>query len=144
MIWKLSADQFRERLFGIVSRKQHWSTPYFDGSTATKAQLNIHFRQEYAVYIRDFSVLLGRLLGRNPPWKIRRQLATTIYEEETGGLSLGKPHQELFPDSGCESLGQQTQFRLLHSTRCIPAEAGSRGVPVPAKSHAMPRSIAEL
>jgi len=96
MIWKLSADQLRERLFDVVSRKQHWSTPYFNGSTTTKAQLNIHFRQEYAVYIRDFSVLLGRLLGKNPPWQIRRQLATTIYEEETGGLSLGKPHQELF------------------------------------------------
>ncbi len=96
MIWKLSADQFRERLFDVVSRKQHWATPYFNGSTATKAQLNVHFRQEYAVYIRDFSVLLGRLLGKNPPWQIRRQLATTIYEEETGGLSLGKPHQELF------------------------------------------------
>jgi pyrroloquinoline quinone (PQQ) biosynthesis protein C len=98
MIWKLSADQFRERLVDIVSRKQHWSTPYFNGSTATKAQLNIHFRQEYAVYIRDFSVLLGRLLGKNPGWEMRRQLATTIYEEETGGLSLGQPHQELFLD----------------------------------------------
>jgi hypothetical protein len=98
MIWKLSADQFREKLFDVVSRKQHWSTPYFNGSTTTKAQLNIHFRQEYAVYIRDFSVLLGRLLGKNPPWQMRRQLATTIYEEETGGLSLGKPHQELFLD----------------------------------------------
>jgi len=96
MIWKLSADQFRERLFDVISRKQHWSTPYFNGSTTTKAQLNIHFRQEYAVYIRDFSVLLGRLLGKNPPWQMRRQLATTIYEEETGGLSLGQPHQELF------------------------------------------------
>jgi len=96
MIWKLSADQFRERLFDVVSRKQHWSTPYFNESSTTKAQLNIHFRQEYAVYIRDFSVLLARLLGKNPPWQMRRQLATTIYEEETGGLSLGKPHQELF------------------------------------------------
>ena len=96
MIWKLSADQFRERLLDVINRKQHWSTPYFNGSTTTKAQLNIHFRQEYAVYIRDFSVLLGRLLGKNPPWQMRRQLATTIYEEETGGLSLGKPHQELF------------------------------------------------
>jgi len=96
MIWKLSADQFRERLFDVVSRKGHWSTPYFNGSTVTKSQLNIHFRQEYAVYIRDFSVLLGRLLGKNPPWQMRRQLAATIYEEETGGLSLGKPHQELF------------------------------------------------
>lgn len=96
MIWKISADQFRERLIDVVSRKQHWSTPYFNGSTATKTQLNIHFRQEYAVYLRDFSILLARVLGKNPPWEIRRQLATTIYEEETGGLSLHRPHQELF------------------------------------------------
>ncbi len=96
MIWKLSDDQFRERLFDILSRKQHWSTPYFNGSTASKEQLNIHFRQEYAVYIRDFSVLLAQVVGKNPPWQIRRHLATTIYEEETGGLSLNQPHQELF------------------------------------------------
>ena len=96
MIWKLSAAQLRERMFAIIGRKQHWSTPYFNGSLATKAQLNVYFRQDYAVYIRDFSVLLARIVGKNPPWRIRRHLATTIYEEETGGLSLGKPHQELF------------------------------------------------
>ncbi len=96
MIWKSSADQLRERIFEIVGRKRHWSLPYFNGSTVTNAQLNVHFRQEYAVYIRDFSVLLARIIGKNPPWRIRRHLATTIYEEETGGLSLGKPHQELF------------------------------------------------
>ena len=96
MIWKLSADQFRERIFDVLSRKQHWSTAHFNGNAATKAQLNIHFRQEYAVYFRDFAVLLARVVGKNPPWQIRRHLATTIYEEETGGLSLGKPHQELF------------------------------------------------
>jgi len=66
---KISPDQFREQLFDILSRKQHWSTPYFNGSTVTKQQLNIHFRQEYAVYIRDFSVLLARVIGMNPPWQ---------------------------------------------------------------------------
>ncbi len=96
MMWKLSADQFRERIFDVLSRKQHWSTSLFNGNTVTKAQLNIHFRQEYAVYFRDFAVLLARIVGKNPPWQMRRHLATTIYEEETGGLSLGKPHQELF------------------------------------------------
>ncbi|RMH07992.1 MAG: hypothetical protein D6704_04015 [Nitrospirae bacterium] len=96
MIWKHSPEQFRKQLFDIVSRKQHWATPYFNGSTITKMQLHIHFRQEYAVYIRDFAVLLARIIGKNPPWEIRRHLATTIYEEETGGLSLGKSHRELF------------------------------------------------
>ncbi len=96
MMWKLSAEQFRDRIFDILRRKQHWSTAHFNGSTVTKAQLNIQFRQEYAVYLRDFAVLLARIVGKNPPWQIRRHLATTIYEEETGGLSLGKPHQEIF------------------------------------------------
>ncbi len=96
MIWKLSAAQLRERMVETIGRKQHWSTPYFNGRTITKEQFNVHFRQEYAVYIRDFSVLLARIVGKNPPWRIRRHLATTIYEEETGKLSLGKPHQELF------------------------------------------------
>ncbi len=96
MMWKLFAEQFRDRIFDILGRKQHWSTPHFNGSTVTKAQLNIHFRQEYAVYFRDFAILLARVVGKNPPWQIRRHLATTIYEEETGGLSLGQPHQELF------------------------------------------------
>lgn len=87
---------FREQLFAISSQKVHWSTPYFNGPTATKEHLNIHFRQEYAVYLRDFGVLLARIVGMNPPWQIRRILATTIYEEETGGLSLGRSHKELF------------------------------------------------
>ena len=96
MMWKLSAEQFRDRIFDVLDRKQHWSTTYFDGNAVSKAQLNVHFRQEYAVYLRDFAVLLARIVGKNPPWRVRRHLATTIYEEETGGLSIGKPHQELF------------------------------------------------
>lgn len=96
MFRKLSPEQFRDHLFDILSRKQHWTNSHFNGSTVTNAQLRVHFRQEYAVYLRDFAVLLGRIMGKNPSWQIRRHLATTIYEEETGGLSLGKPHQESF------------------------------------------------
>ncbi|NKB81740.1 MAG: hypothetical protein GKS05_07625 [Nitrospirales bacterium] len=93
---KMSTGQFREQLFDLIDRKQHWATPHFNGPTATKEQLHIHFRQEYAVYIRDFSVLLARVLGENPPWDVRRHLSTIIYEKETGGLSLDHPHHELF------------------------------------------------
>jgi hypothetical protein len=96
MIRKLSPEQFRDRLFEILRKKHHWATPYFSSNTATKAQLNIFFHQEYVVYVRDFAVLLAQSLGKNPPWEARRALATTIYEEETGGFSLGKSHQELF------------------------------------------------
>jgi pyrroloquinoline-quinone synthase len=93
---KLSAEQFRDRMFDVLRRKHHWVTTFFQGSTLTKEQLNIFFHQEYVVYVRDFSVLLAQILGKNPPWEVRRRLATIIYEEETGGFSLGYPHQELF------------------------------------------------
>lgn len=93
---KLSPEQFRDRIFDVLRRKHHWITPFFQGSTITKEHLNIFFHQEYVVYIRDFSVLLAQILGKNPPWEARRRLATIIFEEETGGFSLGQPHQELF------------------------------------------------
>ena len=93
---KLSPDQLRERLFDVLRRKQHWATAHFNGNKITKEHLYIHYHQEYVVYIRDFSILAARILGKNPPWEVRRRLATTIYEGETGGLSLGQPHQELF------------------------------------------------
>ena len=92
----LSADQFREKLFDVLRRKQHWASEHFACSKITKEHLHILFHQEYVVYIRDFAVLLARIVGKNPPWEVRRRLATTIYEEETGGLSLRQPHQELF------------------------------------------------
>ena len=93
---KLSSDQFRERLFDVLRRKHHWAASHFNGNKVTKEHLHIHYHQEYVVYIRDFSILLARVLGKNPPWEVRRRFATTIYEKETGGLSLGQPYQELF------------------------------------------------
>lgn len=93
---KLSTDQFRERLLSVMDRKHHWAWPHFSGPSITKDQLKVHFRQEYAVYVRDFPVLLARIHGKNPPPEVRRVLAENIYEEDTGGLSLGRPHPELF------------------------------------------------
>jgi len=93
---KLSPDQLRGRLFDVLRRKHHWATPLFNGNKTTQQQLNIHYHQEYVVYIRDFAILLARILGKNPPWEVRRKLAAMIYEEETGCLTLGRPHRELF------------------------------------------------
>jgi len=87
---------FRERLLSIMDRKNHWAWPVFSGPNIDKAQLRIHFQQEYATYVRDFPVLLARIHGRNPPASVRRMLAENIYEEETGGLSFGTSHPELF------------------------------------------------
>ena len=76
--------------------KHHWAWEHFTTGRLTKAQLKIHFQQEYAVYVRDFPVFLARIHGKNPPPSVRRMLAENIYEEDTGGLSLGKSHPELF------------------------------------------------
>lgn len=76
--------------------KHHWAWEHFATGRLTKEQLKIHFQQEYAVYVRDFPVFLARIHGKNPPPSVRRMLAENIYEEDTGGLSLGKSHPELF------------------------------------------------
>ncbi len=91
-----STVQFRERLLAIMDRKDHWAWPHFSGDRITKDQLKIHFRQEYAVYVRDFPVFLARVYGNNPPQDVRSLLAENIYEEDTGRLSLGCSHPELF------------------------------------------------
>ena len=93
---KLSPDNLRDKLFNVLRQKHHWATPHFNGNKITKHHLKIYYHQEYVVYIRDYAILLARILGKNPPWEVRRKLATMIYEEETGCLTLGRPHQELF------------------------------------------------
>lgn len=92
----LLASQFREQILSLMDRKHHWAWPRFADGRLTKAQLKVHFQQEYAVYVRDFPVFLARLHGRNPPPRVRRMLAQNIYEEDTGGLSLGRSHPDLF------------------------------------------------
>jgi len=92
----LTKSQFRNRLLTVMDQKDHWAWPQFAGSSISKAQLKIHFQQEYAVYIRDFPVFLARIHGQNPPMEVRRMLAENIFEEDTGQLSLGTSHPELF------------------------------------------------
>jgi pyrroloquinoline-quinone synthase len=92
----LTTSRFQEEMLRIMDRKHHWAWPAFSDGTATKDQMTRHFQQEYAVYVRDFPVLLARIHGQNPPPAVRRMLAENIYEEDTGGLSLGKSHPELF------------------------------------------------
>lgn len=92
----LSQPEFRERLLTIMDRKHHWAWPVLMGPGISTRQLEIHYQQEYHVYVRDFPVLLARVHGQNPPPDVRRMLAENIYEEDTGGLSFGKSHPELF------------------------------------------------
>ncbi|MGQ0665516.1 MAG: iron-containing redox enzyme family protein [Nitrospiraceae bacterium] len=92
----MTKSRFLDALLGIMNAKHHWAWEHFAAGTLTKDQLRIHFQQEYFVYVRDFPVLLARVHGHNPPPPVRRMLAENIYEEDTGGLSLGKSHPELF------------------------------------------------
>ncbi len=92
----LTKSRFQEELLRIMDRKHHWAWPAFADGTVGLEQLKRHFQQEYGVYVRDFPVLLARIHGHNPPAPVRRMLAENIYEEDTGGLSLGKSHPELF------------------------------------------------
>jgi len=116
----LSPSRFRQRLLEVMDRKHHWAWPQFADGSLTTAQLKIHFQQEYAVYVRDFPVFLARIHGHNPPLHVRRMLAENIYEEDTGGLSLGRSHPELFL-AMMDGLGFNAkdfeQVRLLPASR---------------------------
>jgi pyrroloquinoline quinone (PQQ) biosynthesis protein C len=92
----IKKSAFLESLLRTMDDKHHWAWEYFSSGRLNKTQLKIHFQHEYAVYVRDFPVFLSRILGTNPPLSVRRMLAENIYEEETGGLSLGKSHPDLF------------------------------------------------
>lgn len=92
----MTRDGFREALLSVMERKVHWAWPAFTSGQVAKARLHVHLEQEYAVYVRDFPVLLGRAYVQCPLPAVRRELAENLYEEETGGLHAGRPHPELF------------------------------------------------
>src|SRR3984957_9588284 len=80
-----------------MDHKHHWAYPALTRPGLDRAQLLVHFRHEYLVYVRDFPVLLARALGQVPPLPdVRAALAENVYEEQTGGLSGTAPHPELF------------------------------------------------
>jgi pyrroloquinoline quinone (PQQ) biosynthesis protein C len=84
------------RLLAVMDRKDHWAWPWFTRPGLTKDQLAVHFRHEFHTYVRDFPVLLARVLGQGPPEDVRVALAQNIAEEQTGHLSFGMSHPELF------------------------------------------------
>jgi pyrroloquinoline quinone (PQQ) biosynthesis protein C len=92
----VDVPSFQEALLRVMERKQHWAWPAFTSGQVPKSRLHIHLEQEYATFVRDFAVLLGRAYVQCPLPAVRRELAENLYEEETGGLSGGRPHAELF------------------------------------------------
>lgn len=94
----MDRDDFRERLLAVMERKQHWAWALFTSGEVALDRLHIHFEQEFATYVRDFPVMVGRAYVQCPIPQVRRDLAENLYEEETGGLVAGRPHPELFLD----------------------------------------------
>lgn len=92
----MDRDQFREALLQVMERKHHWAWPRFTAGEVRADHLHIHLEQEYATYVRDFPVLVGRAYVQCPIAAVRRELAENLYEEETGGLTAGRPHPDLF------------------------------------------------
>lgn len=93
---KILPEALQEQLLAVMDRKDHPSWPRFTRPGLTRDQLAIHFRHEYQTYVRDFPVLLARLLGQAPPDDARAALAENVFEEQTGKLSLGVSHPALF------------------------------------------------
>jgi pyrroloquinoline-quinone synthase len=92
----MRSEEFIERLLQIMEQKVHWAWPLFTSGKVAREHLHVHFEQEYATYVRDFPVLVGRAYVQCPIAAVRRELAENLYEEETGGLIAGRPHPELF------------------------------------------------
>ncbi len=86
----------QERLLTILEGKDHWAWPWFAEGRVPLARLLPHFQQEWEVYVRDFPLLLARVLGHQPPQNVCAMLAENIYEEQTGGISASASHPELF------------------------------------------------
>ncbi len=89
-------NAFREALLRVMDRKSHVAWPAFTTGKVPKDKLHLHLEQEYAVFVRDFPILVGRAFVQCPIAAVRRELAENLYEEETGGLHAGRPHPELF------------------------------------------------
>lgn len=92
----LNRAEFQEKLLAVMERKTHWSNEAFASGGVARDQLHIHFEQEYAVFVRDFPIMVGRAYVQCPIASVRRDLAENLYEEETGGIAAGKPHPVLF------------------------------------------------
>lgn len=98
----MAASAFRELLLRVMDQKDHWGWYQITSPGLKKNQLQIHFQQEWEVYVRDFPILLARILGRmnEASPELKREFAENIYEEQTGGLSAkiskNLSHPELF------------------------------------------------
>ncbi len=113
-------NSFKDALLHVMDRKTHWAWPLFNDGHVSKHLLHHHLEQEYGVYVHDFAWMLGRAYAQCSVPEARAQLAQKLFEEETGGLSMGVPHAELFlrfPQGLGMDLDRFEQVRLLPQAR---------------------------
>ena len=122
-ILEVESPTFREALLEQMERKAHWAWPAFTSGLVDKGRLHVHLEQEWEVYVRDFPVLVGRAYVQCPIAEVRRELAANLYEEETGGLTAGKPHPELFL---LYPRGLGMSLERFDSVELLPAARGYR------------------
>jgi pyrroloquinoline-quinone synthase len=92
----MERGEYQEALLTVMEGKRHWAWPAFEAGRVPRERLHVHLEQEYAVYVRDFPVLVARAYVQCPVPAARRELIENIYEEETGALVAGEPHPDLF------------------------------------------------
>jgi pyrroloquinoline-quinone synthase len=114
----MDRSTFREELLAVMERKDHWAWPAFTSGRVARDLLHYHFEQEYATYVRDFPVMVGRAYVRCPIPAVRRSLAENLYEEETGGLVAGSPHPELFLEY---ARGLEMELARFENVELLPA-----------------------
>lgn len=109
-------NSFKDALLDVMDRKSHWAWPMFNEGQVSKNLLHHHLEQEYGVYVHDFAWMLGRAYAQCAVPDARAQLAQKLFEEETGGLSMGVPHAQLFlrvPEGLGMDLDRFDRVRLL-------------------------------
>ena len=92
----LKSGGLLESLLRQMDSKHHWFWDHLNSPPATRAQLLVHFQQEWEVYVRDFPLFLRRVHDRCPHPDVRDAIAGNIAEEERGAVSGAGPHSELF------------------------------------------------
>lgn len=120
-----SKGSLEEPLLAVMDQKNHAAWPLFTRPGLSKEALTVHFRHEYQTYVRDFPVLLARLLGQAPPDEVRAALAENIFEEQTGKLSLGVSHPALFLEM-MDGLGIPRAALESRSPRLVPEAVAYR------------------
>ena len=121
---RVDVTEFQEALLQQMERKTHWAWPAFTGGLVSKDKLHIHLEHEWAVYVRDFPIMVGRAYVQCPIAEVRRELAENLYEEETGRLAAGKPHPELFM---MYPRGLGMDVERFANVRLLPAARAYRG-----------------